>query len=68
MIGRQEPITVEAKDSGTDRVIITVTDKWCDRPDRWEAILHLTSTTKADVGQASLAVVQKHHRTAWRRD
>lgn len=40
-IGRQGTITVEAKESGSDRVIITVADSGKDRPDQLEAILRL---------------------------
>lgn len=48
-IGRQGTITVEAKESGTDRVIITVTDSGKGiAPDQLEAIFTPYFTTKAD--------------------
>ncbi|SUG50246.1 sensor protein ZraS [Salmonella enterica subsp. arizonae] len=68
-IGRQGTITVEAKESGTDRVIITVTDNGKGiSPDQLEAIFTPYFTTKADGTGLGLAVVQKYHRTTWRRD
>ncbi len=58
-IGRQGTITVEAKESGTDRVIITVTDSGKGiAPDQLEAIFTPYFTTKADGTGLGLAVVQ----------
>lgn len=58
-IGCQGTITVEAKESGTDRVIITVTDSGKGiAPDQLEAIFTPYFTTKADGTGLGLAVVQ----------
>lgn len=58
-IGRQGTISVEAKESGTDRVIITVTDNGKGiAPDQLEAIFTPYFTTKADGTGLGLAVVQ----------
>lgn len=58
-IGRQGTISVEAKESGTDRVIITVTDSGKGiAPDQLEAIFTPYFTTKADGTGLGLAVVQ----------
>ncbi|MGK4678426.1 ATP-binding protein, partial [Salmonella enterica] len=58
-IGRQGTITVEAKESGTDSVIITVTDSGKGiAPDQLEEIFTPYFTTKADGTGRGLAVVQ----------
>ncbi|EAA7245854.1 two-component system sensor histidine kinase ZraS [Salmonella enterica] len=58
-IGRRGTIIVEAKESGTDRVIITVTDSGKGiAPDQLEAIFTPYFTTKADGTGLGLAVVQ----------
>ncbi|WP_254488600.1 ATP-binding protein, partial [Salmonella enterica] len=52
-------ISVEAKESGTDRVIITVTDSGIGiAPDQLEAIFTPYFTTTADGTGLGLAVVQ----------
>lgn len=58
-IGRQGTISVEVKESGTERVVITVTDSGKGiAPDQLEAIFTPYYTTKADGTGLGLAVVQ----------